>query len=53
MLQGGQSMKCNNNFLADILRICEIKDFIWVMRFQSPWVYMPKTRSKLDRFNVA
>ena len=22
--------------LADILRVCEIKDLIWVMRFQSP-----------------
>ena len=27
---------CNNNYLADILRACEIKDLIWVMRFQSP-----------------
>ena len=26
----------NNNDLADILRICEIKDLIWVMGFQSP-----------------
>ena len=25
-----------NRFLADILRLCEIKDLIWVMRFQSP-----------------
>ena len=25
-----------NNYLADILRVCEIKDLIWVMRFQSP-----------------
>ena len=23
----------NNNHLADILRVCEIKDLIWVMRF--------------------
>ena len=23
-----------------ILRVCEIKDFIWVMRFQSPLVYV-------------
>ena len=29
----------NNNYLADILRFCEIKDLIWVMRFQSPYVY--------------
>ena len=35
-LQGGQSMIRNNNYLADILRACEIKDLIWVMRFQSP-----------------
>ena len=33
-------MICNNNFLADILRVCEIKDLIWVMRFQSPLVYI-------------
>ena len=32
----GQTMVCNNNHLADILRFCEIKDLIWVMRFQSP-----------------
>ena len=30
----------NNNDLADILRVCEIKDLIWVMRFQSPLVYV-------------
>ena len=35
-LQAGQTMICNNNYLADILRDCEIKDLIWVMRFQSP-----------------
>ena len=28
-------MICNNNYL----RVCEIKDLIWVMRFQSPLVY--------------
>ena len=33
-------MICNNNNLADILRVCEIKDLIWVMRFQSPLVYI-------------
>ena len=33
-------MLCNNNYLADILRVCEIKDLIWVMRFQSPLVYI-------------
>ena len=32
-------MICNNKYLADILRICEIKDLIWVMRFKSPLVY--------------
>ena len=32
-------MICNNNYLADILRVCEIKDLFWVMRFQSPLVY--------------
>ena len=32
-------MICNNNYLADILRVCEIKGLIWVMRFQSPLVY--------------
>ena len=36
----GQTMICNNNYLAYILRICEIKDLIWVMRFQSPLVYV-------------
>ena len=38
-LQDGQTMICNNNYFADILRVCEIKDLIWVMRFQSPLVY--------------
>ena len=32
-------MICNNNYFADILGVCEIKDLIWVMRFQSPLVY--------------
>ena len=32
-------MICNNHYLADIFRVCEIKDLIWVMRFQSPKVY--------------
>ena len=27
---------------ADILRVCEIKDLIWVMRFQSPLVNVNK-----------
>ena len=40
--QGGQTMICNNNYLADILRVCEIKDLIWVMRFQSPLVYLKR-----------
>ena len=33
-------MICKKNYLADILRVCEIKDLIWVMRFQSPLVYI-------------
>ena len=33
-------MICSNNYLADILRVFEIKDLIWVMRFQSPLVYL-------------
>ena len=33
-------MICKNNYLADILRVFEIKDLIWVMRFQSPLVYI-------------
>ena len=33
-------MICNKNYLADILRVCELKDIIWVMRFQSPLVYI-------------
>ena len=32
-------MICNSYYLANILRVCEIKDLIWVMRFQSPLVY--------------
>ena len=38
ILQAGQTMICNNNYmyLAEILRVCEIKDLIWVKRFQSP-----------------
>ena len=35
-LLSGHTMICNNNYLADILRVSEIKDLIWVMRFQSP-----------------
>ena len=35
-LQAGQAMLCNNNDLADNLRVCEIKDLFWMMRFQSP-----------------
>ena len=41
-LQDGQTMICNNNYPADILRVCEIKDLIWMMRFQSPLVYFEK-----------
>ena len=32
-------MICNNNYLTDILRVFEIKDLTWVMRFQSHKVY--------------
>ena len=32
-------MICDNYYLADILRVCKIKDLIWVMRFYSPLVY--------------
>ena len=32
-------MICDNNYLADILRVCKIKDLTWVMRFYSPLVY--------------
>ena len=39
-------MICNNNF-ADILRVCEIKDLIWVMRFQCPLVYLKSSRLSL------
>ena len=28
----------HDKYLAAILRVCEIKDLIWVMRFQSPLV---------------
>ena len=35
-LQAGQTMICNKNYLADVLRVCEINDLIWVMRFQRP-----------------
>ena len=35
-------MICNNNDLVDILRVCEIKDLIGVVRFQSPLVYIVK-----------
>ena len=30
----------DNNYLADIRRVCEINLLIWVMRFQSPLVYL-------------
>ena len=30
----------DNNYLADILRVCEIKVLTWVLRFQSPKVYI-------------
>ena len=32
-------MICNNIYLTDILRVCEIKDLILVMRYQSHLVY--------------
>ena len=37
-LQDGQTMIFNNNYLADILSVFEIKDLILEMRFQSPLV---------------
>ena len=39
-LQAGQTMICNDNYLADILRVCEMKDLIWLMRIQSPYAYL-------------
>ena len=42
---GGQTMIFNNNDLAEILRVCEIKNLIWVMRFQSPLVYNRPAKS--------
>ena len=41
-LQDEQTMICNNNYLTDILRVCEIKGLIWVMRFQSSLVYIDR-----------
>ena len=38
-MQAGQTLICNYNDLANILRVCEMKDLITVMRFQSPLVY--------------
>ena len=38
-LKADQTMISSNNYFADILRVCELKDLIWVMRFQSPYVY--------------
>ena len=35
-LQAGHNMIYNNNYLADILMVCDLKDLIWVMRFHSP-----------------
>ena len=32
-------MICKNNYPADFLRVCEVKNLIWVMRFLSPKVY--------------
>ena len=37
-LQAGQTMICNSSYLANIFRVCEIKDSILVMRFQSHYV---------------
>ena len=48
-------MICNNNYLADIIRVCEIKDLIWVMRFQSPLVYFisfDHLKNKFDFLSV-
>ena len=40
LLQVGQTMIFNDYYLTDILSVPEIKDLIWVMRFQSPYVYL-------------
>ena len=37
-------MICNNDNLADILRVCEIKDLILMMQFLSPYVYFDQNR---------
>ena len=39
-----------NNYFADILRVCEIKDLIWVMRFQRPLVYVKDLRDIMHVF---
>ena len=31
-LSQGQPMICNNNYIADILRVCGIKGLIWVIK---------------------
>ena len=38
-LKSGQTMIYNDNYPADILMFCLIKDLLWVMRFQSSYVY--------------
>ena len=40
LLQVGQTMIFNDYYLTDILSVPEIKDLIWVMCFQSPYVYL-------------
>ena len=51
-LTNGQTMICNNNYLADIIRVCEIKDLIWVMRFQSPLVYVRQKVTLLRSYSL-
>ena len=41
-------MICNNIHLTDILRVSEIKDLIWVMRYQSHLLYLPSL--KVDNY---
>ena len=38
-LEAGQTMICTNNYLADILRVCDIKDFVWYWVFKVLLIY--------------
>ena len=48
-------MVYNNNCLADIFSVWAIKDLIWVMRFQSPLIWVPEIcmSATLDWFHSA